>query len=90
MDSEWKIGSIDELTIDAELQRIYFYDFYITVAQLFTDSKTAREVPLLLRCLAGFGSRRAQPVLATFIVRAVCEGLYAAIIASIMPRIYRD
>jgi len=65
---------IDQLTIDVERQRIYFYDFYRAVARLFTDSKTAPEVTLLRRSLAGFCSRRAQPVLATSIVRAVWRG----------------
>lgn len=74
MDSGWKIASIYELTVDAERLRIYFYDFYRAVARLFADSKTTREVTLLLRCLAEFGSRRAQPVSATSIVRAVWRG----------------
>ena len=44
-----KIVSIDELTVDAERQRIYFYDFDGAVARLFADSKTAREETLRRR-----------------------------------------
>jgi hypothetical protein len=44
-----KIVSIDELTIDAERQRIYFYDFDGAVAQRSADSKIAGEETLRRR-----------------------------------------
>lgn len=44
-----KIVSIDELTVDAERQRIYFYDFDGAVARLSADSKSAREETLRRR-----------------------------------------
>lgn len=44
-----KIVSIDELAVDADRQRIYFYDFDGAVARLFADSKTAREETLRQR-----------------------------------------
>ena len=44
-----KIVSIDELTVDADRQRIYFYDFDGAVAQLSADSKTALEETLRRR-----------------------------------------
>lgn len=74
MDSGRKIISFDELTVDADRQRIYLYDFDRAVARLFADSKTARVVTLLRRCPAGLGSRRAQPVLTTSVVRAIWRG----------------
>lgn len=74
MDSGRKIVSIDEFTVDAERQRIYFYDFDRAVARLFADSKTARVVTLLRCCLAGLGSCRAQHVLAPPVVRVIWRG----------------
>lgn len=44
-----KIVSIDELTIDAERQRIYFYDFDGAVARPFADSRTAQKETLRRR-----------------------------------------
>lgn len=44
-----KIVSIDDLTVDAERQRIFFYDFDGAVARLSADSKSAREEALRRR-----------------------------------------
>ncbi len=44
-----KIVPIDELTVDASRQRIYFYDYDGAVASLSVDSKSAREETLRRR-----------------------------------------
>lgn len=44
-----KIVSIDELAVDAEQQRIFFYDFDGAIARLSADSKSAREETLRRR-----------------------------------------
>ena len=44
-----KIVSFDELTVDTERQRIYFYDFDGAIAQLSADTKSATEETLRRR-----------------------------------------
>lgn len=55
-----RIVPIDELTIDAERQRIFFYDFDGAVARLCANSKSAREETLRRRFEAFWLDRAAR------------------------------
>lgn len=55
-----KIVHIDELTVDTELQRIFFYDFDGAVARLSADSKSAKEETLRRRFEAFWLDRAAR------------------------------